>query len=173
MSASIPRRAWSISDEPIETENTRSAYPLRLHSERLALGRAGMPKNSYWLTADAFGVMPPIAKLTPTRHNVSLLSANYGRRSPEPRRGIVGVEPGIPHCSGAFLPPPAVYQATCCEVIGRARIVDVMAGQHRLDAGNTASAARCIKVRARCAPRRSTARCACQFTHRFVLYAVR
>src|SRR5690606_10522386 len=45
------------------TENTRSAYPLHFNSNASRTGRAGHPKNIVMLTADAFGVMPPIAKL--------------------------------------------------------------------------------------------------------------
>src|SRR5690606_36543392 len=47
------------------TENTRSAYPLEFISNASATGRAGHPRNIVMLAADAFGVLPPIAKLTP------------------------------------------------------------------------------------------------------------
>src|SRR3990172_7598997 len=46
------------------TENTRSAYPLEYISNASPTGFAGHPKNIVMLTADAFGVMPPIAKLS-------------------------------------------------------------------------------------------------------------
>lgn len=46
------------------TENTRGAYPLSFIPNSLSQGYAGHPKNIFFLTADAFGVMPPIARLT-------------------------------------------------------------------------------------------------------------
>src|SRR6202162_3641107 len=52
-------------DSDKKTENTRSAYPLDFIPNASRTGRAGQPKNIIMLTADAFGVMPPIAKLTP------------------------------------------------------------------------------------------------------------
>ncbi|MFX5785202.1 phosphoenolpyruvate carboxykinase (ATP), partial [Acinetobacter baumannii] len=52
-------------DDGSKTENTRSAYPLESIPNASRTGRAGQPKNLVMLAADAFGVMPPIAKLTP------------------------------------------------------------------------------------------------------------
>ena len=46
-----------------KTENTRIAYPLDFIPNASASGRAGHPKNVVMLTCDAFGVLPPIAKL--------------------------------------------------------------------------------------------------------------
>ena len=46
-----------------KTENTRVAYPLDFIPNASATGRAGHPKNIVMLTCDAFGVLPPIAKL--------------------------------------------------------------------------------------------------------------
>jgi len=46
------------------TENTRAAYPLSFIPDHVQEGRAGHPDHIFFLTADAFGVMPPIAKLT-------------------------------------------------------------------------------------------------------------
>jgi phosphoenolpyruvate carboxykinase (ATP) len=50
-------------DDGSITENTRSAYPLTRIENSLAEGKAGHPKNIFFLTADAFGVLPPIALL--------------------------------------------------------------------------------------------------------------
>ncbi|TIU16314.1 MAG: phosphoenolpyruvate carboxykinase (ATP), partial [Mesorhizobium sp.] len=52
-------------DDGSLTENTRCAYPLHFIPNASKTGRAGHPKNIIMLTADAFGVMPPIARLTP------------------------------------------------------------------------------------------------------------
>src|SRR5690606_35287676 len=46
------------------TENTRSSYPLRFISNSVPEKKAGHPKNIVFLTADATGVMPPIARLS-------------------------------------------------------------------------------------------------------------
>src|SRR5207253_10487554 len=45
------------------TENTRVSYPLHFISNMHESGTAGIPKNIFFLTCDAFGVLPPIAKL--------------------------------------------------------------------------------------------------------------
>jgi phosphoenolpyruvate carboxykinase (ATP) len=50
-------------DDPTYTENTRAAYPLSRVDNIIEEGTAGHPSNVFFLTADAFGVMPPIAKL--------------------------------------------------------------------------------------------------------------
>jgi phosphoenolpyruvate carboxykinase (ATP) len=52
-------------DSALITENTRGAYPLTKVDNIVPEGFAGHPSNIFFLTADAFGVMPPIAKLDP------------------------------------------------------------------------------------------------------------
>src|SRR5215475_9085047 len=54
-------------DDGSLTENTRSAYPLEFISNASQTGTAGHPRNVVMLTADAFGVLPPIAKLSPSQ----------------------------------------------------------------------------------------------------------
>src|SRR6476469_678523 len=61
-------------DSDKKTENTRSAYPLDYIPNASPSGMAGHPKNIIFLTADAFGVMPPIAKLTPAQAMYHFLS---------------------------------------------------------------------------------------------------
>ena len=61
-------------DSDKKTENTRSAYPIEFMPLASKTGRAGQPKNIVFLTADAFGVMPPIAKLTPAQAMYHFLS---------------------------------------------------------------------------------------------------
>jgi len=61
-------------DDGAKTENTRSAYPLEFIPNASRTGRAGHPKNLVMLAADAFGVMPPIAKLTPAQAMYHFLS---------------------------------------------------------------------------------------------------
>ncbi len=97
-------------DDDSKTENTRSAYPLDFIPNASENGRAGHPKNIIFLTADAFGVMPPIAKLTPTQAMYHFLSG-YTAKVAGTEKGLVGVEPEFSTCFGApFLPRhPTVY----------------------------------------------------------------
>jgi phosphoenolpyruvate carboxykinase (ATP) len=93
-----------------KTENTRSAYPLDFIPNASRTGRAGHPKNIIFLTADAYGVMPPIAKLTPAQAMYHFLSG-YTAKVAGTEKGLVGVQPEFSTCFGApFLPrPPAEY----------------------------------------------------------------
>jgi phosphoenolpyruvate carboxykinase (ATP) len=97
-------------DSDAKTENTRSAYPLDFIPNASSTGMAGHPKNIIFLTADAFGVMPPIAKLTPAQAMYHFLSG-YTAKVAGTEKGLVGVEPEFSTCFGApFLPrPPAEY----------------------------------------------------------------
>jgi phosphoenolpyruvate carboxykinase (ATP) len=97
-------------DDASKTENTRSAYPLDFIANASPTGRAGHPKNIIMLTADAFGVMPPIAKLTPAQAMYHFLSG-YTAKVAGTEKGLTGVEPEFSTCFGApFLPrPPAEY----------------------------------------------------------------
>ena len=61
-------------DDESKTENTRIAYPLHFIANASATGRAGQPKNVIMLTCDAFGVLPPIAKLDPAQAMYHFLS---------------------------------------------------------------------------------------------------
>jgi phosphoenolpyruvate carboxykinase (ATP) len=97
-------------EDDSKTENTRSAYPLDFIPNASRTGRAGQPKNIIMLTADAFGVMPPIAKLTPAQAMYHFLSG-YTAKVAGTEKGLVGVQPEFSTCFGApFLPrPPAEY----------------------------------------------------------------
>ncbi|HEV2627093.1 MAG TPA: phosphoenolpyruvate carboxykinase [Pseudolabrys sp.] len=97
-------------DDGSKTENTRSAYPLDFIPNASRSGRAGHPKNIIFLTADAYGVMPPVAKLTPEQAMYHFLSG-YTAKVAGTEKGLVGVEPEFSTCFGApFLPRhPSVY----------------------------------------------------------------
>jgi phosphoenolpyruvate carboxykinase (ATP) len=107
-------------DSDLKTENTRSAYPLDFIPNASRTGRAGHPKNIIFLTADAYGVMPPIAKLTPAQAMYHFLSG-YTAKVAGTEKGLVGVEPEFSTCFGApFLPrPPAEYGNLLREYIAR------------------------------------------------------
>jgi phosphoenolpyruvate carboxykinase (ATP) len=106
-----------------KTENTRSAYPLDFIPNASRSGRAGHPKNIIFLTADAYGVMPPIAKLTPAQAMYHFLSG-YTAKVAGTEKGLVGVQPEFSTCFGApFLPrPPAEYGALLRDYIAAHKV---------------------------------------------------
>ncbi len=67
------RRLIDLDDDSI-TENTRASYPIHYIPNHVPEGRTGHPANVVFLTADAFGVLPPIAKLTPAQAMYHFLS---------------------------------------------------------------------------------------------------
>src|SRR3954466_4283230 len=105
-------------DSDKKTENTRSAYPLDFIPNASRPGMAGHPKKIIFLTADAYGVMPPIAKLTPAQAMYHFLSG-YTAKVAGTEKGLVGVEPEFSTCFGApFLPRhPTVYGNLLRELI--------------------------------------------------------
>jgi phosphoenolpyruvate carboxykinase (ATP) len=94
------------------TENTRSCYPLNFIANASATGTAPHPKNIVMLCADAFGVLPPIAKLTPSQAMYHFLSG-YTAKVAGTEKGMTGneVSATFSTCFGApFLPRhPSVY----------------------------------------------------------------
>ncbi|MBN9583759.1 MAG: phosphoenolpyruvate carboxykinase (ATP) [Afipia sp. 62-7] len=108
-------------DDGSKTENTRSAYPLEAIPNASRTGRAGHPKNLVMLAADAFGVMPPIAKLTPAQAMYHFLSG-YTAKVAGTERGL-GNEP-VPEFSACFGSPflprdPAEYGKLLKELIAK------------------------------------------------------
>jgi len=86
------------------TENTRCAYPLDFITNASASGLAPHPKNIIMLTADAFGVMPPIARLTPAQAMYHFLSG-YTAKVAGTERGVTEPEATFSTCFGApFMP---------------------------------------------------------------------
>jgi phosphoenolpyruvate carboxykinase (ATP) len=110
-------------DNASKTENTRSAYPLESIPNASRTGMAGHPKNIIFLTADAFGVMPPIAKLTPAQAMYHFLSG-YTAKVAGTEKGLVGVQPEFSTCFGApFLPrPPAEYGRLLRDYIAKHKV---------------------------------------------------
>jgi len=98
-------------DDGSLTENTRSCYPVEFIPNIHVGGRAGLPKNVVMLTADAFGVLPPISKLSAAQAMYHYLSG-YTARVAGTEKGL-GKEPQATFstCFGApFLPRhPEVY----------------------------------------------------------------
>jgi phosphoenolpyruvate carboxykinase (ATP) len=92
------------------TENTRAAYPINFIDNAVIPGVGGHPKNVLFLAADAFGVLPPIAKLTPDQAMYHFLSG-YTAKLAGTEAGVIDPEPEFSACFGApFLPlAPRVY----------------------------------------------------------------
>ncbi|HSO47572.1 MAG TPA: phosphoenolpyruvate carboxykinase (ATP), partial [Rhizobiaceae bacterium] len=91
-------------DDASLTENSRCAYPLDFIPNASASGQAGHPKNIIMLTADAFGVMPPIARLTPAQAMYHFLSG-YTAKVAGTERGVTEPEATFSTCFGApFMP---------------------------------------------------------------------
>jgi phosphoenolpyruvate carboxykinase (ATP) len=103
------------------TENTRSCYPLPYIPNIVEAGAAGLPRNVVMLTADAFGVLPPIAKLSPAQAMYHFLSG-YTARVAGTEKGL-GKEPQATFstCFGApFLPRrPEVYGRMLADLMAR------------------------------------------------------
>ena len=86
------------------TENTRAAYPLKFIDNAVIPSVGGHPNHVIFLTADAFGVLPPISKLTPEQAMYHFLSG-YTAKVAGTERGL-GKEPQATFsaCFGATLP---------------------------------------------------------------------
>ena len=107
-------------DDGSLTENTRCAYPLDFIPNASDTGQAGHPKNIIMLTADAFGVMPPIARLTPAQAMYHFLSG-YTAKVAGTEKGVTEPEATFSTCFGApFMPRhPAEYGNLLKELIAR------------------------------------------------------
>ncbi|MES2523816.1 MAG: phosphoenolpyruvate carboxykinase (ATP) [Gemmatimonadota bacterium] len=96
---SQPSRTVDFADQSI-TENTRASYPLHYIKNHVPSGRGGHPKNVVFLTADAFGVLPPIAKLTPEQAMYYFLSG-YTAKVAGTERGVTEPQATFSACFGA------------------------------------------------------------------------
>ncbi len=93
-----------------KTQNTRASYPLEFIPNAEESGRAGHPNTVIFLTADAFGVLPPIAKLSPEGAMYHFLSG-YTAKIAGTERGVTEPSATFSTCFGApFMPRnPNVY----------------------------------------------------------------
>jgi phosphoenolpyruvate carboxykinase (ATP) len=92
------------------TANMRCAYPLDYISNASPTALGGHPKNIIMLTCDAFGVLPPISRLTPAQAMYHFLSG-FTSKVAGTERGVTEPEPTFSTCFGApFMPRrPEVY----------------------------------------------------------------
>jgi len=98
------------------TENTRASYPIHYIPNHVPSGRAGHPKNVVFLTADAFGVLPPIARLTPEQAMYYFLSG-YTAKVAGTERGVTEPQATFSACFGAVF---LVWHPTkYAEMLGR------------------------------------------------------
>jgi len=97
-------------DDPRKTENTRASYPLTSINNIVPEGRAGHPRNIIMLTADAFGVLPPVARLSPEQAMYHFLSG-YTAKVAGTERGITEPQATFSTCFGApfMVLHPGVY----------------------------------------------------------------
>ncbi len=106
-----------LADESL-TENTRSCYPVDYIPNCVPAGRGGIPKNVVMLAADAFGVLPPIARLTPAQAMYHFLSG-YTAVVAGTEKGVTEPTATFSACFGSpFLPRrPEVYGRMLADLI--------------------------------------------------------
>ena len=87
MTIDTATRQLDLNDDSV-TENTRGAYPISFIDNSVPSGQGSHPLNIVMLTADAFGVLPPIARLTPAAAKYHFLSGYTAK--------VAGTEKGSP-----------------------------------------------------------------------------
>jgi phosphoenolpyruvate carboxykinase (ATP) len=109
-------------EDASRTENTRGAYPIGFIEGHVPGGRGGHPRTIVMLTADAFGVMPPIARLSDAQAIYHFLSG-YTARVAGTERGVTEPAATFSTCFGApFLPRrPGVYASMLAQRLARHR----------------------------------------------------
>src|ERR671918_1070724 len=110
-------------DDDSLTENTRASYPLSFIANASASGMAGHPRHIVMLTADAFGVLPPISRLSPEQAMYHFLSG-YTARVAGTEAGVKEPQATFSACFGApFLPrKPSVYAKMLGELMRRHQV---------------------------------------------------
>jgi phosphoenolpyruvate carboxykinase (ATP) len=112
-------RALNLDDDRF-TENTRAAYPISFIDNAVPSGQGGHPRHVVMLTADAFGVLPPISKLTPEGAMYHFLSG-YTAKVAGTEKGVTQPKATFSTCFGSpFLPlAPSRYAEMLGERIAR------------------------------------------------------
>jgi phosphoenolpyruvate carboxykinase (ATP) len=103
-------------DDATLTENTRAAYPISHIPNASTDGKGGHPKNIIFLTADAFGVLPPISRLTPEQAMYHFLSG-YTAKVAGTERGVTEPQATFSACFGA--PFMAQHPNVYAELLGK------------------------------------------------------
>jgi ATP-dependent phosphoenolpyruvate carboxykinase len=95
------------------TENTRVSYPLHFISNAMEPSIGGLPKNIFFLTCDAYGVLPPISKLSPGQAMYQFISG-YTAKVAGTEAGVTEPTTTFSACFGApFLIRRALNQVKC------------------------------------------------------------
>jgi phosphoenolpyruvate carboxykinase (ATP) len=107
-------------DDGSLTENTRAAYPISHIPNASRDGKGGHPENIIFLTADAFGVIPPVSKLTPEQAMYHFLSG-YTAKVAGTERGVTEPQATFSTCFGApfMTQHPNVYAELLGDKIAR------------------------------------------------------
>jgi len=107
-------------DDGSLTENTRAAYPISHIPNASRDGKGGHPENIIFLTADAFGVIPPVSKLTPEQGMYHFLSG-YTAKVAGTERGVTEPQATFSTCFGApfMTQHPNVYAELLGEKIAK------------------------------------------------------
>ncbi len=103
-------------DSAALTENTRASYPIGYIRNAIEPSVSDVPKNIFFLTADAYGVLPPISKLSPAQAMYHFISG-YTAKIAGTETGVVTPKPTFSSCfGGPFMPLPAAAYA---ELLGQ------------------------------------------------------
>jgi phosphoenolpyruvate carboxykinase (ATP) len=107
-------------DDESRTENTRSAYPVDLIPVAELSGRGGHPSSVLFLSADAFGVLPPVARLNEEQARFFFLSG-YTAKVAGTERGVTEPEPTFSTCFAApfLVLPPETYSGMLLDRVRR------------------------------------------------------
>ena len=103
-------------DDGSLTENTRASYPISQIPNASMTGRGGQPKNIVFLTCDAFGVLPPVAKLSPAQAMYHFING-YTAKVAGTEKGVTEPSPTFSPCfGGPFLP---LHPRQYAELLGK------------------------------------------------------
>ena len=103
-------------DDGSLTENTRASYPISQIPNASETGRGGQPKNIVFLTCDAFGVLPPVAKLSPAQAMYHFING-YTAKVAGTEKGVTEPSPTFSPCfGGPFLP---LHPRQYAELLGK------------------------------------------------------
>ncbi|MDT8436927.1 MAG: phosphoenolpyruvate carboxykinase [Gemmatimonadota bacterium] len=109
-------RVLDLDDDSL-TENTRAAYPIDMIPNASESGMAGHPRNIVMLTADAFGVLPPVSRMTPEQAMYHFLSG-YTAKLAGTEKGL-GSEPKATFSACFGAPFMALHPSVYAEMLGR------------------------------------------------------
>jgi len=117
-----PTGRLNLDDDSL-TENTRAAYPIGHIPNAKRDGIGGHPSNIIMLTADAFGVLPPIAKLTPAQAMYHFLSG-YTAKVAGTEKGVTEPQATFSACFGApfMVLSPTIYADLLGDKISKHRV---------------------------------------------------